>query len=366
MGTPSAITYAAIDIVRAIAQVTLGDHSVISANSLDDLKRAWTGLEPERRKVVVFFSDYPREEIIRTLRMADAPLLICAEGVSEIADFAMMSRGFGAMAAARFATNGIANLETVMNAPRARALLAVDKTRTLRSVVEEIIAVYRIKCETDSIDKAMQFLGNDKDSNITLEEFVNSSIFSRFKSQNEEKNKTDEEANLITRLARDYDVILEKTTMKRVSWPRTAFLSFEPLGAVMDGPLQLVGPARLLSFGPYLHLPAGIWTVQIAIEVRDCLSDNRLGIDIASGKVLAAISTTLPAAGVYACQMQIRTTDPMAPIEVRMSLLTGAIEGEILLHSATFTRMDELDEMADAEVSDMSVDRPDRRLAVPA
>ena len=286
--------------------------------------------------------------------------------MAEIADFAMMSRGFGAMAAARFATNGIANLETVMNAPRAQALLARDKRRTLRSVIQDIIAVYRIKCGIDAIDKAMQYLGCDNDADITLEQFINISIFSRFKGQNEEKNKTDDEANLITRLARDYDVILEKTTMKKASWPRPAFLLYDPLGAVMDGPLQLVGPARLLSFGPYLHLPAGIWTLQVAIEVRDCFSDNRLGIDIASGKVLAAISTTLPAAGVYACQMQIRVTDPMTPIEMRMSLLTGAIEGELLLHSATFTRMDELDDLADAEVSDVSVNRRDPRLAVPA
>jgi hypothetical protein len=106
-----------------------------------------------------------------------------------------------------------------------------------------------------------------------------------------------------------------------------------------------MGRARFLSYGPYFHLPVGLWAVEVIVEVHDCYSNNRIGFDVHAASILAARTTTLPGSGVFACDMKFRVADSSLPIEVRLQLLTGAIEGRLLLRGAHVRRVDELEEM---------------------
>ena len=86
-------------------------------------------------------------------------------------------------------------------------------------------------------------------------------------------------------------------------------------------------------YGPYLHLPVGRWRVSIEMELVDCLSDNRLGIEAVSGRVVAAVTMRLPPQGRRGLDLDFDVTDPFLAIELRFQLLTGAIEGGFrLLH----------------------------------
>ena len=59
---------------------------------------------------------------------------------------------------------------------------------------------------------------------------------------------------------------------------------------------------------------------------------------------LSIVRAQLPPSGVYGFRIRFEINDPSKPVEVRMQLLTGAIEGAIQLHGIVINRLDSLDE----------------------
>ena len=73
--------------------------------------------------------------------------------------------------------------------------------------------------------------------------------------------------------------------------------------------------------------------------MQDCFSDNHIAIDVISGGVVAVLKAKLPSQGVYGCELQFRIQDSSKPVEIRLQLLTGAIEGVLQMRSIVLHRM---------------------------
>src|SRR5271166_2605776 len=153
------------------------------------------------------------------------------------------------------------------------------------------------------------------------------------------------ENELIASLAPHYDVVARGRRLEKLEWPVYALLRPEFPDRLTIGPIDLTGPARRVYFGPYFALPAGVWSAHVSLEVQDCLSENRIGIDVFASKVLSVIHADLPPHGVYGCEVRFEIEDPSKPVEIRVQLLTGAIEGVILLRKIELHRLSSLDEV---------------------
>ena len=153
------------------------------------------------------------------------------------------------------------------------------------------------------------------------------------------------ENELITSLAPHYDVVAHGRRLDKLEWPVYALLRPEFPDRLTIGPIDLTGPARHVYFGPYFALPAGVWSAHVSLEVQDCLSENRIGIDVFASKVLSVVHADLPPRGVYGCEVRFEIEDPSKPVEIRVQLLTGAIEGVILLRKIELHRLSSLDEV---------------------
>ncbi len=105
------------------------------------------------------------------------------------------------------------------------------------------------------------------------------------------------------------------------------------------GPIDLTGPARFIHYGPYFALPRGRWRADLVFEVSGCLSDNQIAIDVVSGTVLSVIKMKLPPQGVYGCEIPFEIRVASNPVEIRLQLLTGAIEGFLALRSLNLSRV---------------------------
>lgn len=100
---------------------------------------------------------------------------------------------------------------------------------------------------------------------------------------------------------------------------------------VFSGPVELLGPARFLAYGPYLHLTSGRWRADIEFEISDNLSGNHLYVDAYAGDILAVVTTPLPASGSFRLPISFTITDPLEPVQLRFQSLSGSIEGVICL-----------------------------------
>lgn len=92
--------------------------------------------------------------------------------------------------------------------------------------------------------------------------------------------------------------------------------------------VNLLGPQRLLLFGPFLYLPNTQWKATLKFSICEHLSGNSYMFDIfADMQVKTIFTCNISTNGKfdYACEFDI--ADPLAPFEIRTHLTKGAIDG---------------------------------------
>src|SRR5271166_1238197 len=101
VGTPSPKLHAVLNIVRALMQITVGDHVVVVANSSESLRDQFPDRPTRARKSVVLLSDYPRPDMLAMFYKLRAPVVVCVDDFTTVALFSVVSRGFGGVDAGR-------------------------------------------------------------------------------------------------------------------------------------------------------------------------------------------------------------------------------------------------------------------------
>lgn len=338
IGTPSPLTYLATNMLRAIVQVTCGEHDMIGVNSVADLRGAWPKRDPKRPAVVVA-SDMPRPEFIEFMLGAKVPMILCLERVEAITGYMMACRQIDGATALRIATQSLSSLEAIAtDTPPAVLKMGVFHA-TLAQTLSNLLRFCNEDDGDDAVNKAVRYLGFDGRGQIPLSQFLDESRKTLFPDLEEDLALAPDQFDAHSNVASSYNEIAAGRRLGETYWPAGCFLQADTPGVPATGDLELEGRARFLSHGPYFHLPAGFWGVEVAIEVSDSRSENRIGFDVFAGAVVAACTTTLPQEGSLACDMAFRVTDPTAPVEIRIQLLSGAIEGKLRIEGVTLRRM---------------------------
>ncbi len=108
--------------------------------------------------------------------------------------------------------------------------------------------------------------------------------------------------------------------------------------AAVSGPVTVTGPARILTGGPYVHLPRGPVQCALSFSVTAPLDGERFQVKVYSETAPVASHDFAVQAGL---PMQVRFSfdNPCAdrPVDLHLLNLAGAIDGELQLHGARFT-----------------------------
>ena len=130
-------------------------------------------------------------------------------------------------------------------------------------------------------------------------------------------------------IAADYQNILDRSPVREIVWPAAILYSAAP-GFRTDKPLDLLGPARLLVWGPYMHLTKGRWMANMEFEVVGNFSPNSVIADVLVGGEFAGLGEfDLPERGVYTWRLAFEVADVAKPIEVRLTSGQGGDRGRI-------------------------------------
>lgn len=344
VGTPSPNLYATMNLLRTLVQTTLGDHRVIIANSLEALRKEFPSPEAREGRPVILFSDYPEPDMMETYYKLDAPLAVCLDDFKTIAHFSVASRGLGGVEATRFATMGLVNLERASLDPPPLSLIVRDRNTLLTALIHGLAWLYQVPIDAEAVSRVLASSGFPEKPDATLGDYeaVSLSAYDNARELLEQRSPLENE--LIDFLAPQYDPIASGRRLEKMEWPVYALLRPEFPDRLTIGPIDLTGPARHVYYGPYFALPAGAWSADISFEVQDCLSENRIAVDVFAGKVLTIINATLPPRGVFGCQLRFQLETHSQPAEVRLQLLTGAIEGVLQMRKIALRRLSSLDE----------------------
>jgi hypothetical protein len=123
-------------------------------------------------------------------------------------------------------------------------------------------------------------------------------------------------------------------------WGPQVFLGSAPHGEPIAGPVGLVGGRRCFLFGPFFHLPRGLWKATVDFAVRDNLSGNMLKVDVYTDEVVMEASARLPIAGRFSFSIVFPIEEPRLPVQLRLFNEQGAIEGEFEIMGVRVSRQD--------------------------
>lgn len=325
IGTPSALSYATAHILRRVGDVLFGGH--VFASALPPPSSGDGGQGPSPTQPVVLFADLATETLSDTVAGRRLPfLLIVDDFVSVVADL-MRARSMAYLPAVRFATQAFALLDMLPDNDVLRVTPA-DCQRPFRGFIDGMIRFYGLVCSEAQFDAIVASLIPGAGGDETLADYLRT-----FRQAAEVQSAvlTELQRGALDVLAASYDAMAAGRRPRSVTWPTSLAMRWGERPCALEGPIDLLGPARFIICGPYLHLPRGRWRMHVEIETRSCLSDNRIGADIFSETILAAATARLPSAGRYTFPLDFSIANPAAPLEIRIQVVTGCIEGSLEL-----------------------------------
>jgi hypothetical protein len=337
LGTPSALTYAGCTIVKTIVESAGGVHALISAVYIAELRKAWEALPREDRERVVIVSDLPSLQLLNLLRASRAPLVVFLDDFEKVVAYLIETRGYATRQALRLTTQALCGLDQ-LSEEQALRVTTKDCERPLRTIVESLCDLLGLTEVSAVTDDVMARLGYAPSDSIALRDHVYQKPLQFEAPDPAVKASERADHGPLKFVANQYANVGSGIGVTRITWPTDLFFQVDPPRDFLIGPTDLVGPARFISHGPYLHLPMGSWVVTVTFEVSENFSGNHLLVDVASGGVLAACEAPLPASGVFGLDMAFEIVDPFIPVEVRFQIISGAIEGRLELLGAVFRR----------------------------
>jgi hypothetical protein len=326
-----------MDVVRTLVTIAVGDHEIVCANTIADLGEQLLRITRPLDCCVILYSDYPQADVLPAYTAIGSPLVICADDFRTIAHYSVVSRAYGGVDAARFASMGLVNIEPVISAPPDLSLVVNDSATRLSEFVVRLAQLYGLPLDERALQRVLGALGQTESSDESLDSYGARTLPSHSTARARLERRSPLENELIDLLASQYGPIAAGERLERLEWPPFALLRPDFPDRLTVGSIDLTGPARFIYYGPYFALPLGCWRADLVLEVSNCLSDNQIAIDVVSGGVLAAIKAKLPPEGVFGCAIPFEIRTPANPVEIRVQLLTGAIEGLLMLRSVHLT-----------------------------
>ncbi len=285
------------------------------------------------------FPLYPEADVLPAYTEIKTPLVICADDFLAIAHYSVVSRDYGGVDAARFASMGLVNIEPVITAPPPSSLVVNDPAVRLNELIATLAQLYRLPLDAAATRAVLADLGRTGEGEESLQTYAAQTLPAPGPARAALERRSPLENELIDLLAPHYGSIVRGRRLDVLEWPPFALLRPDFPDRLTVGPIDLTGPARFIYYGPYFALPIGRWRADLVLEVSECLSDNQIAIDVVAGSVLAILKAKLPPQGVYGCEIEFEIRNPSDPVEIRLQLLTGAIEGLLMLRSVHLRRI---------------------------
>ena len=336
-GLPSARTQWLLHLVAQLAEVVHGSVHIIPCVHLDDMRSAWNA---RLGRATVVFSDIPEAKLTQIFNAARAPIAIAYDPPRVALNFAMSARNLDLRQGLRFLTQSYATLEGAFLMPGAFVAGPRQENMRLRDFVRNLAYAYRQEIDETCVGAVVARMvgAGQEDSLETVGENVRRHIPPPVVNSGLDRS---EEA-LAGALLDQYAVITTGRTLQAMNCPIDLLHDWDRMGFFLSAgaPIELLGPARILTAGHILHLPVGLWRVAIDLAVAGNLSGNGLSTDLLLGdESLGGVSARLPAEGRFMFEFDFQVLDGFAPIQLRMVLQEGAIEGEVTLTDVAFLRL---------------------------
>lgn len=332
-GPPSGYTQCSLFLMRLLTDELLRDVDYLVAGELSQLREAWAA---RRQPHVFFFADCPERALVDVFLKLQAPSVIFLEDPNEVTGYIVRERGITWPWALRLTHQCLVSIGDLIASENA-LVLRREYELTLREFFTAIAKQFQIEGSEAQYRRVLEKA--DLAGEFTLDSPLETVLLARWQHSRPIHSGLDgiekSDGRVIASMNAPLKAVMAGRRVDRFHWPQEMFICGDRPNDALLGSIDMLGAARCLCYGPYLHLPMGDWEVALEMEVRENLSGNRFDVDIFHGEVVALESFAIPAAGHFRIQAHFPIRDPREPVQVRIIMREGAIEGILEVKSAS-------------------------------
>ncbi len=315
LGFSDFVTATMVTAIHTMAEKALGPIDYLQLSTAQKLREVWAARKTEH---LILYADCLDAEAADILCKSAPPIIMLATPPEDVAAYLLNSRGQDACAAVRAASASFATLHDVILQSNNMLTVSVKNGLTT-NFVDRVVDFLRLPLDADEIDELLKTAKEDLSQRAA-------------DAKHSESGAIDPDFGLLSQTLKPFQTIFKMQPATAFTWPNRLFFGDQPPGSPLLGPVDLTGPARIFLYGPYMHLPPGTWLCTIRFVVFDNNSGNTLLAEWLSGmEVLYAYRLDLPKSGKYAFSVKFSVTEPRSPLQLRLAITEGAIEGEFEL-----------------------------------
>ena len=335
LGTCTAYGHFGFALLGTVMDALHGEHRRIHCQSLAELRACWG---EQKGKPVLITSDSPDTALSYLLTTSGFPVLAFFDDPATALADATRSRGLELPDAIRFCSRYFSCLAGCAGSKNITVFGSQFYHATLAELVDAVCLAVLGEVNATVSARAMQRLVEQEGlaADATVEEALRCRLQGQSPTAFSSAQLNAASRSLVDWFVTDYGPMLTGAESE-IEWPREIFCTGAK-GETAEAEVKLVGGRRFLLWGPYLNLPFGAWRLSVKFEVVDNLSGNELETDIFSPNTQAQLArcvVKLPALGHFQFSLDFMNADPSSPLEMRIVLLRGAIEGHFALRQVT-------------------------------
>ncbi|MGN8118835.1 hypothetical protein [Labrys sp. 22185] len=323
LGLPSLLSQRIVPALRVVAQIALGSVDFLHFTTIEQLQEQWI---QRRSDHVILHTDNPDVRIANLLTINAKQIILVSEDPTSVALHFRYSRSMELEFAIRSASSIFASLHDIILGCQNLLMLSPDNCATPKSFIELVLQFLDLKLSNEQADEILRSIAEADGKHWLSGKALDGDAHHRL----------DGDEQALIHSLNPYGAIFRMRPAEGFNWPRGLFFGTDRMGQPLDAPfaetIELVGPARILCYGPYFHLPPGEWTLRASLEVNDNYSGNELLIEIMIGlEVQVHRPALLPVKGHYGFEVPFTVVEPRNAVQLRLWTRQGAIEGTLAL-----------------------------------
>jgi hypothetical protein len=329
VGTSTAFAYWAFAVAAHALEEAAGEIHRVHCTSVQEMHTQW---QQRGGRSVLFTTDFLEENLSQLIIESGAPIVALVDSAELAIATAAKLRNLSFLGAIRHASLYISSLADVVENPSTIVFGRAARSALVKQFVPRFLRALGQSDDPDLASRVMRRICPDEAlwDTLTVDESIAVSQ-APVDVQDVLPQWSKREREAFSKIAADYQYILDRLPGSQFTWPAAILHGAAPEYST-EKPLDLMGPARLLIWGPYMHLPKGKWTACMEFEVLDNLSRNTVMADVLIGGSFAGLGEfDLPSRGIFSWNLKFEVTDITKAIEVRLTLSKSAIEGSLFL-----------------------------------
>lgn len=341
VGTSTSFTYWAFGVAWHALEEVAGQIHHVHCTSISEMHAQW---EKRSGRSVLFTTDYLEEKVSNLILEYGAPIVVLVDPADVAIMTAAKFRPMSFLDSIRHTSLYISSLADVLADPSTVVFGTRARTALVRDFLPRFFRAMQLPEDPTLLPRVLRRICPEESSwdVLTVDQAIKSSQPS-VEVQGLLSEWSEREVEAFRKVAADYQQILDRKPTIQFTWP-AAILHSPTSGYTTEKPLALIGPARPLIWGPYMHLPKGRWLASMEFEVCDNHSPNTVIAEVlVDWKTESKGEFDLPLQGIFVWNLEFEVKDVTKPIEVRLTLSKSAIEGTFFLREVRLSNLADLD-----------------------